>query len=108
VAEPVVLINVFEVPSSEAEEFIPAWEKARDYLARYPGHLDTALHQAITAESDFQFINIAHWRSAEEFSEAIASEGFQEAARDLRWPFHPALYTVVRTQHRPENEYPGR
>lgn len=98
-AGPVVLINVFEVPAREADEFIRAWEKTRDYLKQYPGHLDTALHQAITDSAEFQFVNIAHWRSAEEFNEAIASAGFQEAAADLRWTFHPALYTIVRTGH---------
>jgi heme-degrading monooxygenase HmoA len=87
------------VPATEADEFIKAWEKTRDYLEQYPGHLDPALHQAVESGADFQFVNIAHWRSVEEFDEAIASTGFQEAAADLRWPFHPALYSIVRTQH---------
>ena len=59
VADEVVLINMFEVPDSDAEEFITAWEKTRDYLRAYPAHLNTALHQAITPRADFQFINIA-------------------------------------------------
>jgi len=99
VAGPIVLINIFEVPAPEADEFIRAWEKTRDYLKQYPGHLDTALYQAITDSADFQFVNLAHWRSAEEFNEAVASAGFQEAAADLRWTFHPALYNIVRTAH---------
>jgi class 3 adenylate cyclase/heme-degrading monooxygenase HmoA len=99
VAGPVVLINVFEVPAPEADEFIRAWGKTRDYLKQCPGHLDTALYQAIADSADFQFVNIAHWRSAEEFNEAIASVGFQEAAADVRWTFHPALYNIVRTAH---------
>jgi hypothetical protein len=32
VADPVVLINILEVPDSDAEEFIAAWERTRDYL----------------------------------------------------------------------------
>jgi hypothetical protein len=36
VTDPVVLINVFEVPAADAEQFIAAWEKTRDYLLRYP------------------------------------------------------------------------
>ncbi len=96
---PVVLINVFEVPAADAEEFITAWEKTRDYLRRYPAHLDTALHQALGPDTDFQFVNIAHWRSAEEFNEAVGSPGFQQASADLRWRFHPALYRVARTQN---------
>jgi hypothetical protein len=33
----------------------------------------------------------------DEFNAAIGSQGFPEAAADLRWPFHPSLYQVVRT-----------
>jgi len=99
VAGPVVLINVFEVPAREADEFIRAWEETRDYMKQYPGHLDAALHQAITDSADFQFISIAHWRSAEEFNEAVTSAGFQDATADLRWTFHSALNNIVRTAH---------
>jgi heme-degrading monooxygenase HmoA len=44
-AEPLVLINAFEVPPEEAEQFIAAWEKTRDYLKSQPGYIDTALHR---------------------------------------------------------------
>jgi heme-degrading monooxygenase HmoA len=97
-SEPVVLINVFEVPAADAEQFVAAWEKTRDYLQRNPAHLDTALHQALGPDADFQFVNIAHWRSAEEFTEAVSSPGFREASAGLRWRLHPALYRVARTQ----------
>jgi heme-degrading monooxygenase HmoA len=98
VSEPVVLINVLEVPVADAEQFVAAWEKTRDYLQGYPAHLDTALHQALGSDADLQFVNVAHWRSAEEFTEAVSSRGFREASADLRWRFHPALYRVARTQ----------
>jgi Antibiotic biosynthesis monooxygenase len=45
-AGPVILINAFEVPSDQAEQFIAAWEKTRDYLRSQPGYIDTTLHQA--------------------------------------------------------------
>lgn len=93
--DPVVLINIFEVPDSDAEEFITAWERTRDYLETLDAHLDTALHQAASPGADFQFVNIAHWRSAEEFTEAVQSDGFRDAAMGLRWPMHPMLYRVV-------------
>ncbi len=44
-AEPVVLINAFEVPADEAGQFIEAWERTRDFLKAQPGYMDTALHQ---------------------------------------------------------------
>jgi heme-degrading monooxygenase HmoA len=92
----VTLINIFEVPAGEDEEFIAAWEKTRDYLRTFPAHIETALHQSLH-DARFRFVNIAHWTSEDEFSAAIGSQGFQEAGSDLRWPMNPALYHVVST-----------
>ena len=95
-AEPMVLINSFEVPEADAETFIAAWQQARDYLATQPGYVDTALHQAVTPGADFQFVNIARWRTAEDFMSAIQSPGFRQAAADLGgYRAHPALYKMV-------------
>ena len=95
----VTLINIFEVPAGDEDEFIAAWEKTRDYLKTFPAHIETALHQSLH-DAQFRFVNIAHWTSEDEFNAAVGSQGFREAASDLHWPFHPALYQVVRTQCR--------
>ena len=92
----VTLINIFEVPAGDEDEFIAAWEKTRDYLKTFPALIETALHQSLH-DTQFRFVNIAHWTSEDEFNAAVGSEGFFEAAAELRWPFHPALYQVVRT-----------
>jgi heme-degrading monooxygenase HmoA len=92
----VTLINLFEVPAGDEDEFIAAWEKTRDYLKTFPAHIETALHQSLH-DTQFRFVNIAHWTSEDEFNAAVGSRGFREAASELRWPFHPALYQVVRT-----------
>jgi len=96
--EPVTLINAFEVPADEADKFIAAWEKARDYLATQPGYIDTALHRAVGPEAEFQFVNIARWRSAEDFVAAIGSAGFRESAAGLAgYRPHPGLFRIVRS-----------
>jgi heme-degrading monooxygenase HmoA len=97
-ADPLTLINAFEVPSDQAEQFIAAWEKTRDYLSSQPGYVDTALHQAVSPSADFRFVNIGHWDSAEEFMAATQSPGFRESAAGLAgYRPHPGLYRVVRT-----------
>ena len=96
--EAVVLINSFEVPAADAEQFIAAWEKTRDYLETQAGYLDTSLHQALASDAEFQFVNVAHWASAEDFTAAIRSPGMREAADGLvGYRPHPALYRPVRT-----------
>jgi len=97
-AEPLVLINAFEVSADEAGPFIAAWEKTRDYLQSQPGYVDTALHQAVTPGADFQFVNVARWQSAETFRAATQSPGFRDSAAGLAgYRAHPALYRIVRT-----------
>ena len=92
----VTLINIFEVPAGDEDEFIAAWEKTRDYLKTFPAHIETALHQSLH-DAEFRFVNIAHWTSEDAFNAAVGSQGFREAASDLHWQFHPSLYQVVRT-----------
>lgn len=97
-ADEVILINAFEVPAQDAEKFIAAWEKTRDYLRTQPGYVDTALHQAVGPDAEFQFVNVARWRTAGEFMAAMQSPGFGESAAGLGgYRPHPALYQVVRT-----------
>jgi len=97
-AEPVVLINAFEVPPGQAGAFIAAWEKTRDFLQSQPGYIETALHQALTPDADFLFVNIAHWQTAEAFMGAMGSAEFRDLAADFAgYPSHPSLYRVVRT-----------
>ena len=97
-AEVMTLINAFEVPGGEAERFVAAWEKTRDYLAAQPGYIDTALHQAVGPGADFLFVNIAHWRSADDFAAAMQSQGFRESAAGLAgYRSHPGLYRTIRS-----------
>lgn len=96
--EPLVLINSFEVPAADAEAFIAAWEEARDYPREQPGYVDTVLHQAIASDAEFQFVNVARWRTAEEFMTATRSAGFRQSAAGLAgYRPHPSLYRIVRT-----------
>lgn len=97
-AEPVVLINVFEVPADQAEQFIVAWEQTREFMRAQPGYLETALHQALAPDADFLFVNVARWRTPEAFAAAIGSPEFREAAADVvGYRQHPGLYRIVRT-----------
>jgi heme-degrading monooxygenase HmoA len=95
---PVVLINAFEVSADKAGHFIAAWEKTREFMQSRSGYIETALHQALTPDADFLFVNIARWETAEAFSAAISSTGFRESAAGLAgYRNHPALYRIVET-----------
>jgi len=46
-AEPVTLINSFEVPGDDAERFIAEWEKTRDYVQSAAGMVAYRPHASL-------------------------------------------------------------
>jgi heme-degrading monooxygenase HmoA len=98
---PVTLINVFEVPAGHVETFIAQWRERAALMSTKPGFLDTRLHRALSSESRFQLVNVAHWESAEALRTASADPEFQRRARaaagDPRVPIsaNPAEYEVA-------------
>ena len=91
---PVVLINVFEVPPDGDDTFVESWERARDLLRTQPGYLSTALHQALTPQANFTWVNIARWASPAAFGAAMGH--LAASGVSVPYPAHPALYEVVR------------
>jgi len=90
----VVLINAFEVPPGADHAFLEYWERARRFLGARDGYLSTRLHQSLSPEADFRFVNVALWQSAQAFQAAISHPEFGGASAPF--PFHASLYKVVR------------
>ena len=97
-AEPVVLINAFEVPEGEDDAFLEGWERSRDLLSTQEGYLATKLHRSISPAADFRFVNVALWQSEEAFRAATSQPEFRNAP--VPFPFHASLYEVVREDER--------
>ena len=72
-AGPVVLINKFDVPQDEVDEFVAGWAENARYLKHKPGYISAQLHCGIAGSG--VFINIAIWESLNAFKRA--QEGFR-------------------------------
>ena len=98
---PVTLINVFEVPADHVDEFITGWRERAALMSTKPGFLDTRLHRALSPQSRFQLVNVAHWESRQALQAAQADPAFQQRIRaattDPPAPVaaNPAVYEVV-------------
>jgi len=98
---PVTLINVFEVPTEHVEVFIAGWRQRAALMSTKPGFVDTRLHRALSPQTRFQLVNVAHWESREAMEAATADPEFQQrisaAIADPRVPIaaNPALYQVA-------------
>lgn len=69
-AEPVVLINVFEVSAGSEQSFIEWWKQSSEVLQHEPGFIDARLHQSRQPGARFRFINVAHWKTGEALDQA--------------------------------------
>lgn len=93
-SSPVVLINIFEVPAGTEAAFIAWWKKSSEALKQEPGFLDARLHQSLTSDSRFQFVNVAHWETAEAL--ALARTRNAAALQSLvAGKGTPSLYKVI-------------
>ena len=90
-----VLINPFEVPGGEDDAFLAAWERARDAMRGADGYRGTRLYQSLAPDARFRFVNVAPWRSPQDFQAALQRPEFQDAAAAMRYRAHPALYEIV-------------
>ena len=97
-ATDITLINLFEVPKGREEDAIRFWERARDFLSQQPGYISTALHRAVSPDAPYTLINVAKWRTAEEFTAATTAMATVLGRPSIEGlAYHPGLYQVIRT-----------
>jgi heme-degrading monooxygenase HmoA len=90
----VVQISPFEVPPDADDRFLAAWQRLQSVLATRRGYLGTRLYRSL-APADFRFVSIARWSSPLMVQRTAQTPEFQQAAADLPFPSHAALYRVV-------------
>jgi heme oxygenase (mycobilin-producing) len=94
---PVILINSFVVHQGKEEEFIKRWKETAQVMKEQPGFIDTKLHRSLDPNAKFQFINVAHWESAEAWQAATSTifSKAQAVAEQLElFEHYPALYQI--------------
>ena len=91
----IVLINPFEVPEGQEEEFLRHWQAAAAQMRDAAGFISTRLHQSLDVQAKYRFINVAEWESPQHFQAVIGREAFQEIARKMPFVAYPALYRVI-------------
>lgn len=93
-----IAIVAYEVLNEDRERFLRSWKQANNHLQQQSGYISSALHEAVSANPDFRYVNIAHWENADAFRTATQSNGFREASGALEaFPIHAAVYDQART-----------
>src|SRR5438034_6115884 len=79
---PVALINQFNIPPEDVEQFLDVWAEDAAFMKRQPGFISTQLHRGTAGSTTF--VNVAVWESARALGRAFSSPEFQ--ARAARYP----------------------
>ena len=83
----------YRVKHEDVDNFLEAWEIANDFLKKQPGHVSNTLHRAVSANPPFRFVNVAKWKTIDNFRDATQASGYQEAAGRLSaYPVYAAAY----------------
>ncbi|QBD76894.1 antibiotic biosynthesis monooxygenase [Ktedonosporobacter rubrisoli] len=91
--QPVVLMNVFEVPSGSEQTFLLWWKEHSELFRDEPGFINAWLYRSVSDDAHFSFINIAHWETADCLAAARAKHiTGHPAPPDIKG--HPALYAL--------------
>ena len=95
---PLVLINAFEVPEGERRRVRRRMGVRPNVPRDAAGLRRNGPAPDRSPDSEFRFVNVAHWQTAEEFQAAATSDEFRAAAAGLaQFRSHPGLYRVVST-----------
>lgn len=74
-AEPVILINKFNVDPADVDRFVQAFAETAALAKRQPGFISTQLHRGIGGSS--VFVNYAIWASVDYFKRAFGQPEFR-------------------------------
>jgi quinol monooxygenase YgiN len=77
---PVVLVNVFTVDPSEADNVLAAWTRDAAFMKRQPGFIWAQLHRGIGNSTTF--MNYAVWESVAAFKTAFENPEFRRHITD--------------------------
>ena len=67
----ITLIAVFEMPAKAVKQFMTDWKKDKDFMLRQLGFRDGALCRSSQSDARFRFVNVAHWKSEDDWKAAI-------------------------------------
>lgn len=99
--EPVTLINLFKVPSAEAEHFLERWKDNARVMVAQPGFIRLRLLRSLVDDAEMRFINVAEWESGRDLKQGYENPEWRASAqrmladRDLHVTAQPRVYEVT-------------
>lgn len=88
----------YKVNYDDVDNFLNAYDRANDFLKKQSGHVSSTLHRSMSSNAPFRFVNVAKWKTVEDFRRATQSTEYLEASSWLdAYPVYAAAYDTVRS-----------
>ena len=94
----VMVINPIEVPPGKEAEALEIWDTYAAYFSKQPGYIGTKLHKSLDPKAKFHYINVAEWKTADDFVKALGNEELKQLGVSFPedMPHYPSMYQIVR------------
>jgi heme-degrading monooxygenase HmoA len=79
----VMMINVFEVPAAESDQFLYRWKDNVGQMAQQPGFVRARMYRSLADDARFRFINVVHWNSGAALAEARTNPEWRAAVQRM-------------------------
>jgi heme-degrading monooxygenase HmoA len=103
-SHPVTVINSFELPIGKVDDYVEQWKEIARLMSKMPGFLDTKLHRALSSETRFQLVHVAHWETPAAMAAAMAAPDVAALISAQRARFqvtpNPGAYETI-AEYRP-------
>jgi heme-degrading monooxygenase HmoA len=100
-AQPLTLINVFEIAAEDVDGFASGWQKRLELMSAKQGFISARLFRAASETTRFQLVNVAQWATKADFDRATSDEDFRRsqqagaAATGAPVRANPGLYQQI-------------
>ena len=97
-ADEILVINPIVVPEGKEAKALEIWDSYAVYFRKQPGYIGTKLHKSIDPKAKFHYINVATWKTADDFMKALNSEEIKKIGNGFPkdMPHFPSMYQVIR------------
>jgi heme-degrading monooxygenase HmoA len=82
-AQPVTLINVFNVPAGQSKEFLQRWKDNARVMVAQPGFIRLRLLRSLVDDAEMRFINVAEWASGRDLKGGYANPDWQASVQSM-------------------------
>ena len=94
----IIVINPIVVPEGKEAIALNIWDHYAEYFKKQPGYISTKLHKSLDPKAKFHYINVASWKTADDFMKALNNEEIKKIGdgfpKDM--PHFPSMYQVIR------------